>query len=287
MSRFRLNASLALLLSVALLLAACSPDRDSGLRRDLSDRPAVQLIVHTHDGTEVRLGSTRSPVTVSPFPTFEVRVMDRLDVYALHYSIDGSTWQPLGLDHLGRVRFSPALPLTEQHVLLQVRAINTDSQQTIIANEFRVDATPPVLTRVQVAGQNLLGSLNGAPVRIVLPEDTRSAHVSARASDGPYAGEELRVVLEQGGAVLYESDGGLLEYGLVLEEDRDGAGLSLYAVDSAGNRSGYVNFSIEVEKPAKSEDEADNGNGDDGGNGDEDNGDTGDDGGNGEDGNGG
>src|SRR5690625_7972472 len=122
MSRFRLNASLALLLSVALLLAACSPDRDSGLRRDLSDRPAVQLIVHTHDGTEVRLGSTRSPVTVSPFPTFADRVMDRPDVYALNYSIDGSTWQPLGLDHHARVRISPERPLPEHHPLLQARA---------------------------------------------------------------------------------------------------------------------------------------------------------------------
>lgn len=249
-------------LLAVLLLAACAVD-PAAVRPDHEQTaPALQLVVHSHDGDVLPLGVTAAPVTVSAFPTLGVRVRDFTEVTSLHYRLDSGPWQLLGLDHTGRTTFIPELPLAEEVTRITVRAGNAAGEQTQISNDFRVDASPPVLTRVLLNSSTLLAHVGAGAVQLLEPVGTTSAHLSVRAEDGPYAGTELRVVLLHNGEVLAESDGGLLEYSFDLSEPAGVHGLSVYAVDAVGNRSGYVSFSVAAEQPEAEPEDPDAGPGD-------------------------
>lgn len=252
-------------LLAVLLLAACAVDPAAVRPDHEQDSPALQLVLHTFAGDVLPLGVTPAPVTVSAFPTLGVRVRDFTEVTSVQYRVDTGPWQSLGLDHTGRTTFSPDLPLAEEVTRITVRADNAAGGQTQISNDFRVDASPPVFTRIQVNGTSLLGNVGAGAVQLLEPVGTGSAHLSVRAGDGPYPGSQLRVVLLQSGEVLAESDLGLLEYSFDLSEPAGVHGLSVYAVDAVGNRSGYVSFSVAAEQPEPEAEDPDAGPGDDDG----------------------
>ena len=256
------------------LLAACATDSAEPWPDHQQDSPAVQLVVHSHGGEVIPLGVTPAPVTVSAFPTLGVRVRDFTEVRSVDYRVDLGPWQSLGLNHVGRTTFIPDLPLGEQTSRVTVRAVNAEGGQTQISNNFRIDATPPVLTRVQLNSHNLLGNIGGGAVQLVEPPGTPSAHLSVRATDGPYPGGELRVVLLQSGAVLAEGEGGVLDYSFDLSDPAGEGGLSVYAVDGVGNRTALVSFSVRAEpEPEPDPGLPDDDDGSDGG--DDDSGDDG------------